>query len=154
MAGTSTLRDSNENNKFVDDSNGHVAVNTVTEVTNDASNPVPVEIVDGTIGTDFDLYNEVLAVAGASTAKIITYVVPVATTLKLKTVQVSGSNIAEYTVKIDGVVKAKKRSYFTDYDRKFELTGINVEAGETITVEVDNYRSSSADFNATLIGTV
>lgn len=154
MAGTSTIRDSNENNKFVDDSNGNVAVNTVTEVTNDASNPVPVEIVDGTIGSDFSLYNEILSVAGSSTSIILTYVVPVATLLRLKTIEVSGSNIAEYIIKIDGVTQAKKRSYFTDYDRTFNLEGLNVAAGETLTIEVNNYRSSSADFNATLLGTI
>ena len=150
----SLVRTDNEDNKFVNDSDGCVAVNTVSEVSNDASNPIPVEIVDGTIGANFDLYDEVLAVAGSSTATILTYMVPLGQTLTMRAAEVSGENVAEYTVKVDGVVKAKKRSYWGDFDRTFNLQGVSATAGQTVTIEVNNFRNSTGDFNATLLGVV
>lgn len=150
----SKSRTDNEDNKFVNNSDGTVCVDTCSEITNSSSNPIPVEIVDGTIGSNFDLYDDISSVAGSSTATIITHVVPAATTLTLRNVYLSGTNIAEYIIKIDGTIKAKARTYWGDFDRNLPLQGIEATAGQVLTVEVSNHRPTTADFNATLLGLV
>lgn len=154
MVAKSNVRTDNEDNKFINNSDGDVCVNTCAEITNTASNPVPVEIVEGSIGTLFKLYNEISSVASSSTATVITHTVPAATTLIINRIEVSGENIAEYSVKIEGVTQVKKRSYWGDFDRTFEFKELTVTAGQTIIVEVSNFRPSSSDFNATLLGSI
>lgn len=56
MTAKSNNRTDNEDNKFVNDSNNDVAVNTVSEINNDASNPIPTNPVSGSLlqGVVFD----------------------------------------------------------------------------------------------------
>lgn len=56
MTGKSNNREDNEVNKFVDDSDGHVAVNTTAEINNDENNPIPTNPLSGSLlnGVVFD----------------------------------------------------------------------------------------------------
>ena len=56
MTAKSNVRTDNEDNKFVEDSNNHVAVNTTSEITNDSNNPVPTNPLSGSLlqGVVFD----------------------------------------------------------------------------------------------------
>jgi hypothetical protein len=100
----------------------------------------------------FSFYSEALSVAVNSTANVLTYIVPVGKTFKMQGVQISGTNIAVYQLKVNSNTKIKTRSYFTDYDIEKTTYGLIANEGDTINIEVENYRDSIADFNATIFG--
>jgi hypothetical protein len=110
--------------------------------------PLPVTFIPDGLA----YFNEVTSVAGGSTVTLLTYVVPVGKNLSLRGAQLSGDNIARYTINIDAQPIAKMRSYFTAYNNDLNLYGLTVDSGSTISIEVNNYRNSISAFNATIFG--
>lgn len=113
----------------------------------------------GLSGTVVYEYNEVLTVPSATETAIVTYTVPVAKTSYLQLVTASGTNIAEYRLKINGTVIAKKYTYFSgDLSADFNLRnesdsnpGILLNAGDIVTITAIHNRGFSGNFNATII---
>lgn len=108
----------------------------------------------GTGGTALTIiYNAVSAVASASTVDILSYTVPLGKKYKFLQADAGGENIATYRVKIDAVTNDTKRTYFGG---PFWITskqaGIDHAAGTVLSVEVENFRPTSADFEARLLG--
>jgi hypothetical protein len=112
--------------------------------------PIPVEF---NLNQDvFDTYSEALAVAAGDEVTILTYVVPAMMKLFVARIIVSGDNRAEYKIKVDGNTIETVRTWFTAFNNTSEFGGLLLEAGATIEIVVNNYRPTSANFNARLNG--
>ena len=111
----------------------------------------------GSSGTEVIQYSEVIGVAAAIETTIITYTVPVAKTFYLHNITVSGSNIGEYKVKINGTTKNKKRTWWTKFNEDFNFLaspnqGLSLTAGQTVQVTILHNSSSVGDFNSSIQG--
>lgn len=99
-------------------------------------------------------------VLGAATETILTYTVPAGKILNLSLIECEGDNIATYRIKKDSVTIAKKSTSFWSDDGLFDFrTGLGIAnnglvftAGQVVTVDVDNFRPSSAPFSSRLLG--
>ena len=144
-------RDDNEYRKFQADVDGNTAVNTIArQKPGDIYNVNVVE--DGDDGTAINVYDDVSSVAQSSATTILTYVVPALKTFYFKNASVSGTNIATYTVKVDGGTQDLKRTYWGMFNETFSFEKYKINSGETITVEVIHERPNSGDFNAKIVG--
>ena len=119
--------------------NSDGSVNTIVSV----SNP----------GTLKSFYNEITSVAASVLSSIQTYTVPVVSFAYLQKVEVSGTNIAEYTIEINSVVQDKKRTYFsgslnTDFTFVESGTGIPLSTGDIVEIKVVHLRPTVGDFNS------
>ena len=101
-----------------------------------------------------NIYNEVTSIANSVSTSIVTYTVPVSKTADLKRVNVSGTNVAEYSVLVNATRIDKKRTYFGgglnevfDFS-SFNDNGYGLIAGDQVIVKVIHSRPSLGDFNA------
>lgn len=121
------------------------------DVNADGSINVVVESTSG--GTVVNTYNEV-SVASRSTLQIVTYTIPVGKTALLQRSAVSGDNIGRYDLFINGVVQDTARTMFGgDLTQMFDFTdgigsGLPLNAGDVVTVQVNNPRPTAANYNA------
>ncbi len=105
-------------------------------------------------GTVKSKFNELLSVASGVTVTIVSYQVPVGMTAILQRISSSGQNIAQYDVYLNNVKFDTKRTYFgsainVDFDyTSGSSDGLVLQAGDTLAVQVYNYRPSSANFEA------
>ncbi len=97
------------------------------------------------------VYDDVISVASGSTTTIISYSANDGE--KLTRVLVSGTNIATYTVRLNGTIIARKRTNFGDNpDGEFEFSpGVPIVSGDTVLVQVLHDRPMSGDFDTSLI---
>jgi len=104
-------------------------------------------------GVKFRVFNAIPSVASGSTIVMIAYTVPVGKKVKLDSIQVSGTNIAKYRVKINGSPFAIRRTNFgTELNTEFVMYSYEVAASGIVEVEVTNNRPYSGDYEVTLIG--
>lgn len=96
--------------------------------------------------------NSLSAVASGATPTLLTFTVPVGKTLFLELINVSGENVADYTVFIDGAKADVKRTYWSDFNADFWFLGEPVGENKVIDVVVNNFRPSVSDFDSKLIG--
>lgn len=97
--------------------------------------------------TVLETYNEISSVVNSVLTTIVSY-----TALapgKLKQINVSGTNIAEYSVELNSVVIDKRRTYFgsalnTDFNYD---DGLLITTADTIVVKVIHERPSVGSFN-------
>jgi hypothetical protein len=141
-------RQDREQQKFREPSLNKVSV--AVSVEQESGSSIPVFIEEN--GSDFYQFNEVNSVASAASATVLTYTIPTGQSLTINGVNVSGENIAVYTLLIDSVVFDKVRTYFTNYNTSFNIDNITATAGQTIEIEVENFRPTTSDFNANLYG--
>jgi hypothetical protein len=124
--------------------------NTMT-VNPDGSINVIVEAVPSPNSTVVNTYSEV-TLAGGITSFIVSYTVPAGMQAVFQRAAFSGENIARYDLFINGAVQATARTnYAGDYTGEFNFTtgndsGLIIPAGQTIQVQVYNFRASSASF--------
>jgi hypothetical protein len=102
-------------------------------------------------------YSEIASIAAAVETQIILYTVPLSTIFNLTRVLVSGDNKADYRVKINGVTKARERTWWTDFNATFEFSsspkkGVKLVSGDTIQVTVIHSSDSIGAFNASIQG--
>lgn len=116
----------------------------------DGSITVQVEATTGGVLKNY--YNEVLAVASGVLTTIQTYTV-VATKAALFDVNVSGTNIATYTVLLNGNILIKKFTYFgSELNEDFNFSaGLGLVTGDVIQVKVIHNRPSTGDFNSRIL---
>lgn len=95
-------------------------------------------------------YNEITSLPAASLTTILSTTALVPSRLLLS--EVSGTNIAEYTVEINSVVIAKARTYFgSSLNHNFDFKeGLNLIANDVVRVRVIHNRPELGDFNARL----
>lgn len=123
----------------------------VSDGTNDLNiNP------DGSLNVQFaqptttSQYNEVSSVANSVLTTIISYTAT--GTQQLTQIDVSGTNIATYSLTINSTVKDKRRTYFgSGLNAVFDYaSGLTLTTGDIVTVNVIHERPSPGDFNARL----
>lgn len=115
-------------------------------VGNTDDNTIPVRS-RGTAKVDF---NEVSS-TGIESIEIINKTVAANVGIEIKQALCSGDNIAFFLVEINGEVKFKKRSYYTDFNADIDTGSIVLSEGDNIKIIVENKTNTSASFNATLI---
>jgi len=105
-------------------------------------------------GITRNTYNEVLSVTPGVETTIVTYTVPSGRIAYLSRTEYSGTNIATYTVKINGATQDKKRTnYATSLNESTILnssgnTGIALVAGDVVIVTATHTNVSTGDFNS------
>jgi hypothetical protein len=112
-------------------------------------------VVESGVSTNpvINTYNQV-AVASGATVQIVTYTVPGGKTAILQRSAVSGENIGRYDIFINGVIQDTVRTMFGgDLTQMFDFTdgigfGLPLVAGDIVTVQVNNPRPYSANYNA------
>jgi hypothetical protein len=151
--------DGSTNRKIKTDSDGNLQVDVLS--VSDGGNSIT---VDGSVSviepSDYEeilQYNEVSSVAAASETTVLTYTVPLAKTFHLHQISVSGTNLGSFKVKVNGNVKAQKRTWWTKFNEDFSFLtpsnkGFEVPAGDIITVTVLHNSSTVGDFNASILG--
>lgn len=96
-------------------------------------------------------YNEITSLAANTLTTIISYTVPVGNVGTLKQISASGGNIATYTVRKNGTIIDKKRTYFSGpFNVDFNFNNLTLNAGDIVLVEVVHGRPMVADFNANI----
>jgi hypothetical protein len=103
------------------------------------------------IQPNLNYYNEITSVSSGSYVTILSKTVGINS--KLKIVQVSGTNIAEYEVLLNGSVIDKQRSNFgTSLNCLFTFeNGITLMPADILLVRVRHDRPSTGNFNAKFI---
>lgn len=119
-----------------------------TRVSSDGK-PIPVTF---TAGTPFVEYGSVSSVANGISTTVLSYTVPAGKTLLLSKVEVSGCNVAEYSVTINAVTKGVRRTYWGNFNADFEYNDLSVATGLVVLIKVIHNRPLAGDFDATLIG--
>lgn len=96
-------------------------------------------------------YNEIVAIASGVDTLVVAFTASVTT--RLKQIDANGTNIAAYTVLINGVPADKKNTNFSSglfcsfcYDKGLELL-----AGDTVALRVLHNRPTLGDFNGKII---
>lgn len=109
-------------------------------------------------GTAVNTYNQVTGVVNSVETTITSYTVPAATTSYLQIVEVSGTNIADYKVKLNGSTISRKYTNFgSDLSENFTfsnssgLSGLILGTGDTISVTVIHNRAALGDFNSNIL---
>lgn len=106
----------------------------------------------GTIesGTVNSVYNDVAAVASGAETEIVTYTALSSTRLKIT--EVTGTNIATYTVYVNSSPIHKKRTYFGNLDNNFQFSkGYKLENGDVISVTALHNQTSPGDFSGFIL---
>jgi hypothetical protein len=106
------------------------------------------------------VFDERLAVAAGVTADVLTYPIPVGSSIVLVRVEFTGSNIGTYRLYFDSNLTAAYRTWFNgpmsgDWDFSCpQLGGLRVQGGTVIRVKVLHNRPYVGDFHARLEGIV
>ena len=116
-------------------------------VGNSSSNPIPVDPT--TRGESKNEYNEI-NVAAFAVGTIVNFTVPVGKGVDLTLADCSGENLAIFSVEVEGVVKGKRRTWWTDFNTAFKLKETNLVAGQNIKINIENKSAHSGFFNSTL----
>jgi len=133
---------------------GSAPENNTLNVNPDGSINVIVESIPSTNSTVVSTYNQVTSVAIGATVQIVSYTVPSGKQSVLQRCPVSGENVARYDLMIDSVTQDTVRTMFGgDLSQMFDFTsgndsGLVLNAGQTVVIQVYNARPSIADFEA------
>lgn len=92
------------------------------------------------------------AVASGANAQVVSFTVPSGKKLHLRFVEASGTNRADFEVRVDAGVIAKKRTYFTGYNVTFFFSDFVVNEGETVYAFAKNRSTLVGDFEANIQG--
>ena len=104
-------------------------------------------VESGTVETSF---NEILSVASGAETQVVFYTA--VTSTRLKTAEVTGTNIATYTVYVNGSPIHKKRTYFGNLDNNFQFSkGYQLEDGDVVTITTLHNQSSPGDFSGFIL---
>lgn len=120
----------------------------------DGSINVIVESAPSTTSTVVNTYNQLNNLASGSTSVIATYTVPADTQSVFQKASFSGENIARYDLLINGSSQDTSRTFYgADFTGEFNWTtgndsGFILTAGQTVAVQVYNFRPSMATFEA------
>lgn len=129
------------------------------KVGNKSTEPIPVFLTNAVTGqTRVDVYSETLALAAGTETTIASYTVPPASFFELDFAAYSGSNVAIFRLKINGVTVDTGRIWHGFFDGSFDFGGsptpLILNAGDVITVTALHNRPNVGDFNARIQGSL
>lgn len=100
--------------------------------------------------TTENIFNEISSVASGVSTTILSYLTVADT--KFQMADVSGTNIAMYTIFIDGVLQAKRYTYFQSLSESFNFgDGVSVPSGKIIEIKVLHNRPDVGDFASNIV---
>lgn len=122
-------------------------------VENNASSPVPVEIVSGGFTSDnVNEFNPISSVAASATATVLTYTVPVGKTLVLREMEISSDSVSGITFEIDGNDEGFIRLGWNHWNDKSRFYGFKVAAGLVVKIIALNCSDTAAKFEGRMVG--
>lgn len=97
-------------------------------------------------------YNEITAIPTDTTTTLVSYTAPIGKISFLHRIFVSGNNIAQYTVKLNGNIIDKCKTYLgsslnTIFDFSDGTRGKPLQVGDIVLIEVEHSRSFLGEFN-------
>lgn len=98
-------------------------------------------------------YNEIISVPNNVEANILTYTVPTGKSALLSLIEASGTNIAEYTVYVNGNPISKRRTMFgSDLNCTLTFTneGFILTSNDVVTIKVMHLRPYLGTFNTNI----
>lgn len=108
---------------------------------------IAVTLTDG--GVPKTVFNEINAVATGVDTLVLSYTALADS--KIRQIDVSGQNIAEYTIKVNSITVGKKRTYYTNINTEFVFqVGFNLVIGDVVEVRVLHQRPDAVSFNSTI----
>lgn len=122
----------------------------------DGSINVILESIPSSNSTTINIYNEVFAVPSGVTTKIVTYTIPNDSSAVFQRATVSGENIARYDLLINNNTQDTVRTMFggnltqTFNFESGNTSGLSLQAGDIIKINVLQNRPSVANFNGRL----
>ena len=124
-----------------------------TSVLGTISNPLVVT-ESGAAGTDVNQYGEDAAVSPSTLTAIVTYVVPGGNTLLIRGIVGWGTYDGEFVVKVDSTVVGGGWSSPADRTLQVDYSAATIPAtaGQTVTVNVVHYSTTTQTFKANLLG--
>lgn len=96
------------------------------------------------------VFSESLNVPSSVETTIVNFVAASGVNTYLTKLVASGQNIAEYAVKVNGVVIDKKRTYYTggfNVDFDFGMNGLQLSSGDLVSITVKHSSSGVGNFN-------
>lgn len=131
--------DATEDNVAISDPNGNFL-----NVNTDGS----INVVLGSGLVTASYYAEITGIVAGITTLVSSYTATAGNLLQK--VAYSGTNIAEYELRINGITQDKKRTYFgSSLDGTFDFNnGIVIPLGQTVQIYVIHNRPDIGDFNA------
>jgi hypothetical protein len=104
-------------------------------------------------GIGYNIFQDDAPVSSNTVAELISMTVPTGKQDSIKFIHCGGENIAKYYVKVNGSKVAQASTYFgMSFDVMIDLGGMKLVSGDVLSVDVDNYRNSVANFNARIAG--
>lgn len=137
-----------------DDNRGRLHV----KVANNASEAVPVFLTNAvTSSTDVNQFNQIASVPQGAETLIDSLTVPAGFSLNLIRIDVSGENIGTYNVYLNGVIFARKRTWFSGtFSETFNFAennnGYKLVAGDKIEIKILHLRPTTATFESRIQG--
>lgn len=111
---------------------------------------INVNVLGNVAGTSKSFFNVVSSVPTATPTTIITYTVPVATQADLFRIEVTGTNIATYSLYINSILEGVRRTWFGgNISERFEfLPALTYPAGTVIVLKAEHDRPFLGQFEA------
>jgi hypothetical protein len=128
----------------------------VLKVNPDGSINAEVTIVPSEPLTIYSVFNAITSVPNGVLTPILTYTVPTGATDYVEEIEVSGTNMAQFEVYINGVLSARQRTGLLDFNATFNFTGsvqtgLPLTSGTVIQVQVIQNRPDLGDYEARMI---
>jgi hypothetical protein len=137
-----------EHQKFRDTS---VINQTKVAVEIENANSIPVSFIEAQ-PTDFVIeYQESTSVVASNLVTVLEYIVPTTKTLRIKSILLSGTNVAEFYLVIDNIVKGKFRTWWGEFNTDLMLD-ISFAQNTNIKVKAEHDRPDLCEFSATIKG--
>jgi hypothetical protein len=104
--------------------------------------------------TAFSVFNSISSVPNGTLTPILNFTA--STTNFLSKVEVSGTNMAQFEVWINGALRARQRTSLTEFNAKFdfaiaEQTALILNSGDNVIVQVIQDRPNLGDYEARMI---
>ncbi len=96
------------------------------------------------------VYNELAAAPVGASTLVTSYTVPIGSEASLKNVLVSGDNIGQFIVEINGSKIATLRTWWADFNASLLLDNLKLVANDKIEVFVINRGAMVAPFESTI----
>lgn len=97
-------------------------------------------------------FSSATTVPTATPVYVLTYTVPVGKKLVLKSIAASGTNRAKYTVEINSLIQAVKRTYEPVFNVDFDFDRYALAAGDVLKVSAEHNRPNVSDHEVKLLG--
>ena len=111
-----------------------------------SSNPIPVDIVSGSSGTQLIEFQSTTTVPGNTETTVLSFTNTLGEDLFIQRLGGTGDARSEWFIYINTILKYKRRSSVANPNLDIELHGFTLSNGDVIDIKVKHYESSTCDF--------